>query len=98
LGFIKSNALDKAVEKGINEKMASLNWEMNLEEPCLGLNQKNVAMATKGKVSVMVCFLSIPVGLKRNKVSWRAQPSYYMTSSWLVVCQNSFWSIRAFVR
>jgi hypothetical protein len=35
--------------------MASWNWEMNLDEPCPGLNQKNVAMATKGKVSVMIC-------------------------------------------
>ena len=61
--YFKSNALEKTVEKRINEEMARSNWGMNLEEPCLGLNQKNVAMATKGKVSVMVCFLSIPVGL-----------------------------------
>jgi hypothetical protein len=35
-GFIKSNALEKAVEKDINGKMAGWNWEINLEEPCLG--------------------------------------------------------------
>jgi hypothetical protein len=41
LGFIKSNALEKAVKKNINDKMASWNWEMdNLDEPCWGLNQK----------------------------------------------------------
>jgi hypothetical protein len=40
--------------------MASWNWEMNLlEEPCPGLNQKKLAMATKGKVSTMVCFANI---------------------------------------
>jgi hypothetical protein len=59
IGLHQLNALEKAVEKDMNDKKTSWNWEMNLEEPCLGLNQRNVATATKGKVSAMVCFATL---------------------------------------
>jgi hypothetical protein len=32
---------------------------MNLEEPCPGLEQKDVAMATKGKLSMIICFVNM---------------------------------------
>jgi hypothetical protein len=67
-GFIKSNALEKAVEEDIKDKMASWNWEINLEEPCLGLKQKNVAMATKGKMSVMVCYATMEEVVEKHIV------------------------------
>jgi hypothetical protein len=44
------------VEKRINKEMARSNWEMNLEEPCEGID---AAMAMKKKVSAMICFGTI---------------------------------------
>jgi hypothetical protein len=38
------------------ERIASWNWEIDLDKPCPGINKTNVAMAMKRKVSVMVCF------------------------------------------
>jgi hypothetical protein len=54
--YFKSNALEKTVEKRINQEMARSNWGMNLKEPCQGMSKKDVAMAMKRKVSAMVCF------------------------------------------
>jgi hypothetical protein len=54
--YIKSKALEKTVEKRINEEMARPNWEMNLEEPCEGMVKEDVAMAMKKKGSAMICF------------------------------------------
>ncbi len=46
-GYINCNALEKAVKKEIAEKVESWNWEIHLEEPCPGINKKNVAVGTK---------------------------------------------------
>jgi hypothetical protein len=54
--YIKSKALEKTMEKRINEEMARSNWEMNLEEPCEGMVKEDVAMAMKKKISAMICF------------------------------------------
>jgi hypothetical protein len=51
-GYINSNALEKAVEKDIAERVASWNWEIDLEEPCPGINKKNVAVGTLKPQSV----------------------------------------------
>jgi hypothetical protein len=32
------------VEKRINKEMARSNWDMNLEEPCVGMSKEDVAM------------------------------------------------------
>jgi hypothetical protein len=58
-----SNALEKEVENDINEKMASWNWEMNLEKSCLALNQKNLATAIKGKESWTVYSANMEEGV-----------------------------------
>jgi hypothetical protein len=54
--YIKSKALEKTVEKRINEERARSNLEMNLEEPCEDIVKENVAMAMKKTVSSMLCF------------------------------------------
>jgi hypothetical protein len=59
LGYIKPKALERAVEKDITEKIASWNWEINLEESCPGINKANGATAKKTKVSPMVCFETV---------------------------------------
>jgi hypothetical protein len=38
LHYIKSNALERTVEKRINKEMARSSWDMNLEEPCEGMS------------------------------------------------------------
>jgi hypothetical protein len=54
--YIKSKALEKTVEKRINEEMARSNLDMNLEEPCEDMFKEDVAMAMKKTVSAMICF------------------------------------------
>ena len=54
--YIKSKALEKTVEKRINEEMERSNLEMNLEEPCEDMVKEDVAMAMKKTVSSMICF------------------------------------------
>jgi hypothetical protein len=51
--YIKSKALEKTVEKRINEEMERSNLEMNLEEPCEDMVKEDVAMAMKKTVSSM---------------------------------------------
>jgi hypothetical protein len=43
------------VERDINEKVASWNWEIDPEEPCSGINQKSVAVETETSASGTVC-------------------------------------------
>jgi hypothetical protein len=47
------------VEKDIAERVASWNWENDLEEPPPGTNKKNVAMGTKTTVNATACFASL---------------------------------------
>jgi hypothetical protein len=54
--YIKSKALERTVEKCINEEMARSNLKMNLEEPCEDTVKEEVAMAMKKAVSSMICF------------------------------------------
>jgi hypothetical protein len=54
--YIKSKALEKTVEKRINEEMARSNLGMSLEEPCEEMVKEDVAMAMKKTVSSMICF------------------------------------------
>jgi hypothetical protein len=54
--YIKSKALERTVEKRINEEMARSNLKMNLEEPCEDTVKEDVAMAMKKAVSSMICF------------------------------------------
>ena len=54
--YIKSDALEKTVEKRINEEMARSKWEMHLDKACGGLSKEDVAMAMKKEVSAMICF------------------------------------------
>ena len=54
--YIKSKALERTVEKGINEEMARSNLKMNLEEPCEDTVKEDVAMAMKKAVSSMISF------------------------------------------
>jgi hypothetical protein len=61
--YIKSDALEKTVEKHINKEMARSKWEVYLDKPCGGLSKKDVAMAMKKEVSAMICF-----GLVRDVV------------------------------
>jgi hypothetical protein len=58
-GYINCNALEKAVQKDITEKVASWNWEIDLEEPCQDISKKNVAVGTKTTVSARVCFATL---------------------------------------
>ena len=53
--YIKSKALERTVEKRINEEMARSNLKMNLEEPCEDTVKEDVAMAMKKAVSSMIC-------------------------------------------
>jgi hypothetical protein len=53
--YIKSKALEKTVEKRINEEMARSNLEMSFEEPCEEMVKEDVAMAMKKTVSSMIC-------------------------------------------
>jgi hypothetical protein len=46
---IKSKALEKIVEKGINEEMARSNWEMNLEEQYEGMVREDAAQPWRKK-------------------------------------------------
>jgi hypothetical protein len=54
--YIKSNAMERAVEKVITERIASWSWEINMEGLCPGLNKNNLEAAMKRKVSALVCF------------------------------------------
>jgi hypothetical protein len=54
--YIKSKALEKTVEKGINEQMARSTLEMNLEGPCEEMVMDDVTMAMKKTGSAMICF------------------------------------------
>jgi hypothetical protein len=69
LGYIKSKALERAVEKDIMEIIASWNWEIDLEESCPGIKKTNVAMAIKTKVSSMVCFETVREVVKKDIVN-----------------------------
>jgi hypothetical protein len=59
--YIKSNALERTVEKCMNKEMARSSWDMNLEEPCEGMSKEDVAMAMKRNVSAMICRGNIEV-------------------------------------
>ena len=54
--YIKSNAMERAVEKVITERIASWSWEINMEGLSTGVNNNNLGAAMKRKVSALVCF------------------------------------------
>ena len=54
--YIKSNAMERAVEKVITERIASWSWEINMEGLSTGVNKNNLGAAMKRKVSALVCF------------------------------------------
>ncbi len=55
-GSINVNALEKVVEtEGYAEKGAGWNWEIDLEEPCPGINKENVAAWVLKQQSVRRC-------------------------------------------
>jgi hypothetical protein len=72
--YIKSKALEKTVEKRINEEMARSNLEMSLEEPYEEMVKEDVAMAMKKTVSSMICFGTMKEVMGNhivNLIDWR---------------------------
>ena len=59
--YIKSNAMERAVEKVITERIASWSWEINMEGLC--------PAAMKRKVSTLVCFENMREVVRKDIVN-----------------------------